>query len=156
MIEETAQVVALEQDFAWVETQRKSACGSCAASSGCGTATLQKVLGNRRSRIKALNNLPIVVGDQVVIGLEEQALIKGSIAVYAMPLLAMLGGALLLELMFASEGLTVLGGLMGLMLGFWWLKGFSRRVQSDRQYQAVVMRKADAGSCQIDLHNIET
>jgi len=40
MIEETASVVALEDDFAWVETQRKSTCGACAVNKGCGAATL--------------------------------------------------------------------------------------------------------------------
>jgi sigma-E factor negative regulatory protein RseC len=40
MIEETARDVALEDDFAWVETQRKSTCGACVVNKGCGAATL--------------------------------------------------------------------------------------------------------------------
>ena len=50
MIEESAQVVAVEGasgEYVWVETQRQSTCGGCAANQACGTATLAKVLGTR-------------------------------------------------------------------------------------------------------------
>ena len=50
MIAENAQVVGFEGNDIWVETQRKTACGQCAANKGCGTAVLSKVLGNKRSR----------------------------------------------------------------------------------------------------------
>ena len=43
-IVETGRVVALEGAAVWVETIRSSACGSCAARSGCGHRTLAGVL----------------------------------------------------------------------------------------------------------------
>ena len=140
MIEEQAFVVELEEGFAWVERERSSSCGSCAANKGCGTATLQKVMGNKRSRIRAINQANAKVGQQVVVGLEEQALLKGSLLAYIMPLLMMFVGALLCEMVFAVEGLTILGGVAGLAIGFFLLMRLSHKVACDERFQAVVLR----------------
>lgn len=150
MIEESARVVALDGDFAWVETERKSACGTCAANKGCGTAALAKVMGNRRTRVRALNQLGVAVGDEVLIGLEERALVRGSLAVYAVPLLALLAAALFGQYMAGRLGLadveasTILAGLAGLAGGLVWLRGFGHRIQHDRRYQPVILRRAGA------------
>ena len=45
MIEENGRVVDVEDGYAWIETERRSTCGSCSANKGCGTATLAKVMG---------------------------------------------------------------------------------------------------------------
>lgn len=147
MIEETARIVALEDDCAWVETQRKSTCGACAVNKGCGAATLAKVLGARRTRIKVLNGLAAEVGDEVVIGLEEHAIVQGSLAMYAAPLVFMLAAALLGEglsvrLEMATEGFTILSGLGGLAGGFAWLRRYAKKIAKDPRYQPVIIRRA--------------
>lgn len=153
MIEERATIVALEDGFAWVESERRSSCGSCSASKGCGTATLQKVMGNRRTRLKAINQAHADIGDRVVIGVQEQALLKGSLYAYILPLLTLLAGALLFETLFASEGLTVLGGLAGLLLGFVFLQRLSLRVAGDARFQAVVLRQEKAETGVININH---
>ncbi len=142
MIEETGRVASLEVGFAWVESERQSSCGSCAANKGCGTATLQKVMGNKYTRVKAINPISLQVGDLVVIGIQEQALLKGSFFAYIMPLILLLLGALLFEILFASEGMIIFGGLLGLILGFVFLKYLSSKIATDERYQAVVLRLA--------------
>ena len=104
MIEETAQVVRVDGADVWVETRRRSTCSGCAAEKGCGTAALSKVLGNRRTLVRVLADMPLRVGDQVVIGIAEQALVRGSLAVYAVPLLLLLLGAVIGD-MGAGRGL---------------------------------------------------
>ena len=149
MIEESAQVIAVEGDsgeYVWVETQRQSACGGCAANHACGTATLAKVLGRRRTRVRALNHGGAQVGDHVIIALDESALLRGSVALYAVPLAALLAasviGALLSQrLQIDNESLTIALGIGGLLAGLWWLKGFTQRVRDDRRYQPVVLRR---------------
>ena len=147
MLEETAQVIRVEGDTVWVETQRRSTCSGCAAEKGCGTATLSKVLGNRRNVVRVLADMPLRVGDQVVIGIREQALVRGSLAVYAVPILLLLAGALLGELgaqAFLWEGAetaSLVLGLAGLIAGIYWLKRFSRQIQDDQNYQPVVLRR---------------
>lgn len=143
MIEETAKVVDLDGEYAWVETQRKSACASCAVNKGCGTATIAKVVGQKRTRVRTINQLGAKSGDVVVIGIQEQALVRGSIAVYVIPLLLLLAGGLIGDWLgkgSGSEGYTILLGLAGLGLGFVWLSYFSRRVSSSASYQPEILR----------------
>lgn len=150
MIEEHAQVIALEQNNdVWVETQRRSACGQCAANKGCGTATLAKVLGNKRSQVRTLNpnETTVVVGDEVVIGIDEQALVRGSLAIYTLPLLSLfvfglLGQVLSTQLLMTNHDiLPIVLGLSGLLLGFVWVRRFTRGIADDARYQPVLLRR---------------
>ena len=162
MIEEQGRVVAVEEGFAWVETQRKSACGSCSVSSGCGTGVVSKVVGQRATRVRAINEINAKVGDEIIIGLHDQALVRGSLAVYAAPLIAMLlmallgdfvGGELQLD---SHEGLTVIFGLAGLGLGFLWVRNFSRRIADDVRYQPVILRHVSGGAVHETLIHIQS
>lgn len=154
MIEEHAQVVELNAEGVWVETQRRTACGQCAANKGCGTATLAKVLGNKRSRVRALNpkSTVVAVGDEVIIGIDEQALVRGSLAVYALPLLSMfvlglLGQVLSTQILIDNvELMTIVFSIAGLLLGFFWVRRFTGNIASDERYQPVLLRQVLAVS----------
>lgn len=146
MIEEYARVIEAQGNIAWVETQRKGSCGTCSASAGCGTATLSKVMGRRQARVQALNTVGAGVGEEVVIGIPESALLKGSFAVYAVPLLAMLvaawiGTAVAGTTQEFRELLSTLFGLGGLAGGFVWLKGYAGRIGQDTSYRPVILRR---------------
>lgn len=145
MMTEHARVVALEQDYAWVETERQTACGTCSARQGCGTATLAKVLGGRRTRLRVINDLPLQVGSEVLIGISEGALVQGSLAVYLVPLLLLLLGAGSGDLLFASDGMAIAGGLIGLATGLLWLRRFTARIRTDRRFQPVVLACTTSG-----------
>jgi sigma-E factor negative regulatory protein RseC len=142
MIEECAHVVAIGEGCAWVETQRQSTCGACGIKPGCGAATLAAVLGQRRAPVRVLNTLPVDIGDQVIIGIAEQALLQGSTAVYLTPLLTMVLGAVLGRWMWSppSEALSVVAGLLGLAGGLLWLRAFSRKIRTDSRFQPIVLR----------------
>jgi sigma-E factor negative regulatory protein RseC len=148
MIEEPAHVVYTEGEYAWVETERRSSCGSCSAK-GCGTGALSKILGRRSQRLKVLNPIDAKQGDDVVLGIREQDLLKGSLAVYIVPLLAMLAGALLGEGLAPqwgsdSEALSLLGGVLGLASGFLWLHYYNRGLSRDERLMAVILRASVA------------
>ncbi len=147
MIEENAEVMRVDDTGVWVETQRRSTCSSCAARSGCGTSVIAKVLGNRRSLIRVLSKIAVQVGDQVVIGIDERALVKGSLAVYALPILLLLLGAFFGEF-GARQGLwnnaelaSIVLGILGLACGLYWLRRFTQRIINDDQYQPIVIRR---------------
>ena len=57
MIEEQGQIVDVQGEFAWIESERTSTCGSCAVRKGCGTSAIAKVLGQRRVRLRVLNRI---------------------------------------------------------------------------------------------------
>lgn len=146
MVEEQAVVVAVEQDAAWVETQRKAACDSCAVNKGCGTAVLSKVLGNKRSRLRVLkHDLSLRVGDEVVIGLQEHALLRGSMTVYGAPLLLMMLAALVADYAgqqwwgHGSDLMDITFGIAGFVAGLAWLRHYSARIAHDPRYQPVVL-----------------
>lgn len=153
MIEETGRVTEVEPGYAWVETRRTSTCGSCAARGGCGTSVLSRVLGQRTARVKALDRVGASVGDEVVLGLDDGALLRGSLAVYMMPLVALILGAILAETVAPQwglgEGFVMFGGVAGLAAGLLWLRLFSRRAGTDSRYQAVILRRAAPSTVQV-------
>ncbi len=144
MIEESARVVAVEDGFALLETERKSACQSCAARKGCGTGALAKVVGRRFNRVRALNPIGARVGDCVVVGIAEEALVRGSLVLYLVPLLGMLGGAMAAEALLDGEGWTILGAIAGMAGAFLWARRHARRVAFDARYQPVILRPVGA------------
>ncbi len=147
MIEETGQVVDVEGAFAWIESERSSTCGACNVRKGCGTAVLAKVLGQRRVHLRVINRINARVGDAVVIGISESGLVRGSLAVYAVPLAGLFAGAIpgdvLGKYYFSggSDPVAIAGALTGLAAGLFWLKRFSRRTEKDTAYQPVILRK---------------
>ncbi|MDQ7015465.1 MAG: SoxR reducing system RseC family protein [Gammaproteobacteria bacterium] len=145
MIEEQARICELAGDDVWVEVERRSACGSCEVRGGCGTSVLATVLGRRMSRIKVQNSVSASLGDSVVVGIPDAALIQGSLAVYAAPLLSMLLFALLGEQLIDDsqwvEIGSIIGGLLGLSLGFFWLRYYTRRIAKTPHHQPVILRK---------------
>jgi len=151
MIEEQALVTQVNENGIWVETQRKSACGQCSANKGCGTSVLQNVLGNKRTRLRVLSDIPVKTGDEVIIGLQEGAFLKGSFAVYLLPLLFMfifglLGETLADQLLLSdSNTVSVLCALLGIVIGALWLRRYNRAIQFDKRYQPVILRQVDAG-----------
>jgi len=89
VVKEMATVVAVDGENAWVETTRQSSCGGCESSSGCGTATFSKVLGNRPFRVQVKNPLHAKIGEQVTIAVSENGLMKGAALLYMVPLLSL-------------------------------------------------------------------
>ena len=146
MIEERARVIAVENDKLLLEAQTQSACGGCEARQGCGTSVLSKWVGRRFTRFQATNTVNARVGDEVVVGLAEEAMLKGSILVYLMPLLAMIVAAVLADSLipFDAAARDVLV-LIAAVAGFVLMLVVSRRFLSSRrnrsQLQPVVIRK---------------
>ena len=147
MIEEQGQVVEVQGEFAWIESERTSTCGSCAVRKGCGTSAIAKVLGQRRVRLRVLNRINARVGDNVVIGIAESGLLRGSLAVYAAPLLGLFAGALAGQLLassvfaLSSDWPAIAGALGGFVAALAWLKQFSRDSEKDTAYQPVTLRQ---------------
>jgi len=148
MIEEQARVVAIEGKYALVETQRKSTCESCSVNKGCGTAVVSKALGRAAVQLRTINHIHARVDEQVVIGIDERWLLKGSFAAYIVPLLLMLLCAGIGEMIgarlwgVATEGVTILGALAGLLIGFVWLRRYTQNLRQRDVCQPEILRRA--------------
>jgi sigma-E factor negative regulatory protein RseC len=147
MIEESGRVVAVKGDFAWIESERRSACSGCAVRKGCGTSAIAKLFGQRRVQLQVLNRIHAHVGDTVVVGISESGLLRGSLAVYATPLVGLFAGALAGHfagqqlLASGSELLAIGGALAGFLAALFWLRRFSRATAKDAAWQPVVLRQ---------------
>jgi len=140
MIEESAQVVEARAGYAWVETRRRSACGSCSVGGACGTSVIAKLIGNRSHRFRVRDDLGVLPGEQVVIGIPDATLTRASLTAYLLPLLALMGTAVLAQALGAGEGLTALAGLLGLGLGMA-LAGRSS-IRGRERYRPLLLRRA--------------
>ena len=146
MIEEQAEVVEIEGSRLILQAQTQSACGSCSASKGCGTSLLSKVIGRKFTRFEAENNVNAVVGDTVIVGIPEDALLKGSLVMYSIPLAGMIIFALLADyFLLASTGsrdlMVAASAIMGLILGSLMSKAYFQRQSSIHLFSPVILRK---------------
>ncbi|MDO9365786.1 MAG: SoxR reducing system RseC family protein [Methylotenera sp.] len=154
MIEEYAVVIERVDNIALIEIERRTACGLCGQKRGCGNATWGKLLGHKSQTIRAKNEIGAKVGDSVVVGIDEHALLSTVFYLYVVPLLSMLIAAVLADIAFDNEFYVILAAALGLVSGFLWVKGHLRGYGDaghvyNPQYQAVVLRQAeDASLCE--------
>lgn len=149
MIEEKAKVISVDHGDVWVETQRRSACGQCAVNKGCGTAVIGKIVGNKKNRVRVLNprETKVSIGDEIVVGIDERALVRGSLVVYMLPLVFMFLFGLLGEVLSdqlninTPDAVVVVTGLLGLGVGFLLVKKFTLGIRSDSRYQPVLLHR---------------
>jgi sigma-E factor negative regulatory protein RseC len=146
MLEEQGIVVEIDDIFAVVRTIRSSGCQQCTANKGCGTASLASVIGQKSNQIRVVNHLAAQVGDQVIIGLEEQALLRTSLALYLLPILGLIIAAGGYEALvhFTQlphyELLSVLAGFIGFFIGLRWIKHVAAKMSQDARYQPIMIQ----------------
>ncbi|WP_353573298.1 SoxR reducing system RseC family protein [Candidatus Albibeggiatoa sp. nov. BB20] len=146
MLEELGVVVEATEQYAWVQTQRKTSCGQCESKGSCGTASLAQVLGQKYTEVRVENHLAVKKGDTVIIGLEEQALIATSLTAYLIPLITLFLAAMSYESFAPNFGLptaeifTVIAGFMGLGFGLVAVKKLSHYLSHYAQYQPILLR----------------
>ena len=147
MLIETGRVVAVEADeeALWVETIRQSTCGSCAANKGCGHGLLNRISDGRTGYVRVLSGAVAArqceVDDQVRISIPEQVILRGSMLVYMLPLVVMMAGAVVADVLWsaAGQGGTVVGAILGLALGFALVRWHAWRHRQDRALQPTVL-----------------
>lgn len=119
MITETGKVVAVTDEHAWVQTIRASACQSCSARNGCGQKVLASATGGRANQVRVFNAVGAQVGEEVTLGIDENALLSASLLVYAVPLLLMVLASMIGHQLSAGNDIAaMLGAFMGLAAGF--------------------------------------
>lgn len=144
MLTETGRIVALEADGLWVETIRRSTCGSCAARNGCGHGLLDRLSEGRRGYIRVLPGDRSIdefrVNDHVLIGVPEEMILRGSFIAYVLPLLGMLAGAFAAATWLPGRGdlPALLGAAAGLLLGFLQVRWHGARHRHDTGFQPVL------------------
>lgn len=129
MIEERALVVAIDnqipgQPLAYLEVERKTACGLCGKTRGCGNQIWGKLLAHQQARFSANNSIHAQVGQSVIIAIDEKAVMYAALLLYLLPLITMLVFACLFSLLLGGDLYAVCGAALGLVLAWLWVKGF--------------------------------
>lgn len=122
MIEQKATVVRSDDSTIWLQAERQSTCDKCQVKKGCGTGLLSEHVGRRFSTIAVPKKHIVEPGQHMNVSIPEEALLHGAFMMYLLPILFMFAGAGLSRLMFANELLEIIGGLAGLMFGFYLVK----------------------------------
>ena len=147
MIEEQAVVINIDGARAHLEIERGSPCGLCGATSGCGISLWSRLFGRQRGSISAVNNLNAEVGSRVIIGVQEGALLAGSLMAYLVPLLLICAGALfgasLASSRTDSDLYAAVGAVTGLLSGLAWVRFYTSGRRQDGRYQPVMLRRAE-------------
>ena len=144
MFEETGIVVAIEGNFAWLETQPVSACGHCNVGDSCGTSVLGKWFSrkanHKRNRVRVLNEIDLQVGESAVVGVSDNALIKAAFIAYMLPLLSMISFSILGSILGIDNAGVAICSVVGLLSGFW-LISLINKLTGKAAYQVHLLRK---------------
>ena len=141
-------MLEVDAGYAIVETQQKAACGSCSSAGSCSTTVLSGLFKRRHNQLRVLNPIDARPGQQVVIGLQERALLKVSFLAYLLPLAGMFLLAMLAQYQARTLGIGlgelpgILGGLLGFIAGLMLFRRISRDSSSNPDFQAVILRQA--------------
>jgi sigma-E factor negative regulatory protein RseC len=137
LLEQHAIVLKTEGNLAWVEARESGTCGSC-GSGGCSTRRLADLFGRRERAFPVDTVLRAGAGERIVIGIPSGALWKSAFRLYGLPLLLMLGGALLGQHLYGDLGALAfaVAGLVLAMLA-------QRSLRPSHALRPVMLRRAD-------------
>ena len=156
MLEEVGTVIHTEGEYAWIETARRSACGACASRQGCAGESIGSVFGRRPVRIRSRNAIGAQAGDRVLVAVNDVVLSEGSLTAYAVPLLGLLVGAglgqlLAIRLALAQpDGAALILGALGLAVGLAGGRRLGVWLGRDGRFEPILMRRLSGGAIPTD------
>lgn len=131
---EIGKVTAIEGNSIQISTELKSGCSGCVQRSTCGAGILSRAFPNRRGHFNITSSENFVVGQTLELELEQSALTRYALALYVIPLLALLAGAGLGSWLQPNhEGLAIGSGALAFGLSFFALKRVLKHQDSKAQ-----------------------
>ncbi len=143
ILETEAEILRIEGRWAVVRAARRSGCASCSVADGCGSGALGRVFGERDAIFRISNSFGGRAGERIVLGLAGPVLLKAALAVYLVPLVVMIGTAMLAGLAGWSDGPAALAGLAALAGSLAVVHLISRRKEAGMA-RPVFLRRARA------------
>ena len=137
---EKGVVEKLENGFAWVRAQRKSACGACASRAHCSS-----IDGGKQMLVKVNNDLNAQKGDAVEFHLNSGFLLKCTFIIYIVPVLGLMAGAMIAAPIAGLTGMNhsftmVLSTLSGFLGAVFLSRGFIHQQTDDDRFLPTIKR----------------
>jgi sigma-E factor negative regulatory protein RseC len=137
-MEEIGIVISAQGFMAKVLVQKRGVCESCPATGTCKPS-------NEGMEIEALNPINARVGQTVKIVMKPQVYLKGTILVYGLPVIALIGGAILgknIGEMYLknvnSDIVAAIMGFAGLIITFIIIKIWGKKAETKEEYKPVI------------------
>jgi sigma-E factor negative regulatory protein RseC len=137
MLESRAVVVEWKEDEgqAIVEPVQGGSCGYCSGGGGCGSSKLSQLFCVRPRRFLVRNTVKAQIGEEIRVSVDDGILLRSAAILYGLPMMFLIGGALLGSYWFGSTtnrdmGAAVGAGI-GLVAGFLAAKYISNVVLTD-------------------------
>jgi len=124
-MEELATVTHVADGMVSVTSDVKSACSGCQQVDNCGSGQVAKAFPTKKLSLTLACDLPVKVGDSVILGLADDCLLQSASQVYLFPLAGLIsfagaGQYLVNQNIFSHELIAVvlaaLGGYLGHVL----------------------------------------
>ena len=132
-------MVFADKSSARVMSTQGNGCSACNGK-GCGSGKLTQLFCSKPREFSVENRISASVGDEVIVSVEEGAVLHGIALVYALPLLLMFAGATLLSRFSSNaashDGYAALGSLLGLSVGFFIAREILNRARRKKPYIA--------------------
>lgn len=146
MIEESGTVVAIETNNITVTSEIKSACSGCQQVDNCGSGQVAKAFPQKKLSFTLNSTIPVQLGDKVIIGLNESALLTSAWQVYLWPVLGLLIAAWLGQLLinnqyFNHEIFAIVFSFVGGYIGFFLAKQQQNKLHNSAELSPKLLRR---------------
>jgi sigma-E factor negative regulatory protein RseC len=154
VMEAVARVVAVEHGVAVLEPEPTGSCSGCMSAALCGA---QDGKGRRMLAKRFTLTRPegLQIGERVVVGIAEGALLRAALVAYGLPLLGMLVSMVLADRLDGDELRTMMGAAIGLVAGILVARLLAARLAARGDLAPRFVRRAygpgPGGGCHTDL-----
>lgn len=143
MIEELAIVVKIENHQVWVESGSNSACGGCQQKTSCTTNAISGIL--KKKSVPVDCDIQLKTGDEVMVAIDENLLLRASLLLYFVPLMALFTGACIADSLLGTAPNTDLwiavSAVLSFLAAFWLINKTQSRLMLNYYARPVVVRK---------------
>jgi positive regulator of sigma E activity len=115
-IEARVRVVSAADGMVWVTSSESSGCSACQSQSSCGISGLGKYLTRRRAAMP-LPHGDARVGDELLVCVDENELLRAGAFAYLLPALLAVIGAGLADALGAGDLAAAVAALLGFVSG---------------------------------------
>ncbi len=154
-LHETALVIRIEDDIAWVNTRAKLACSSCKVESTCGNGILDKYLSGKLFVSQLKNNLNAKVGDEIELSIAKQSITQASLLVYFVPLLAAFIGAYIGQMFYQNEPLAIGLATLAMAVSFWGIKRVGSYLERNEKFHPKMVKITRSSMPPANLNTIK-